>query len=108
MKHIKCIFGMHNWIAVARNTKFHTHYTDTGRKEYYLMSFYKCKYCEKRKFTSTYPHTYTRHIGINSSQLNWIDCGVIPQGSIDLTVYNKPKKSADIVDLKIIKNNNDK
>lgn len=65
---------------VAVNDNYHTSYTDTGKKEYHQMRFYRCD-CGKRSFKTDYQHPYNDHKGINKAKKNWIDTGVVPEKS---------------------------
>jgi hypothetical protein len=70
----------HTWELVACNDKYHTEYTDTGKKVYWNQRFYKCK-CGVRKHEDSRTSQYQTHEGLDSAKKNWIDAGVVPNGS---------------------------
>ena len=70
----------HTWELVACNDKYHTEYTDTSKKVYWNQRFYKCK-CGVRKHEDSRTSQYQTHEGLDSAKKNWIDAGVVPNGS---------------------------
>jgi hypothetical protein len=69
----------HRWELVACNDNYHTEYTDTGKKIYWKQRFYKCS-CGARKHEDN-RNQYQTHEGIDAAKKNWIDAGVVPNGS---------------------------
>ena len=120
MKRLGCFFGLHKFEVVAVNREYHTSYTDSNRVVYHTMRFYQCS-CGVRKFKTDYDNKYSSHHGINLAKDNWLDVGVVPNGSYDPRKTNNsyvptplpPKKtpivakSAKILDFKVIKGRTD-
>lgn len=75
---IKCKCNIHELVTIARDNTFCTKYVDQDDfVKYWLMSFYECKHCKKRKFTTNHP-TMERHNGMCAVKLNWIECRTLP------------------------------
>jgi hypothetical protein len=70
----------HCWELVACNDNYHTEYTDTGKKIYWKQRFYKCS-CGDRKHEDSRTSQFQMHEGLDSAKKNWIDAGVVPNGS---------------------------
>lgn len=71
----------HDWELVAVNDQYNTNYTDTGKQVFWHQRFYKCS-CGSRKHTDDRPSSHNgTHKGIDEAQKNWIDAGVVPNGS---------------------------
>ena len=70
---------VHRWELVACNDNYHTEYTDTGKKSYWKQRFYKCS-CGARKHEDD-RNQYQNHEGVDAAKKNWIDAGVVPNGS---------------------------
>ena len=69
----------HNWELVALNDQYHTNYTDVGKKVNWHQRFYQCA-CGARKHTDN-RDKYQKHEGVDQAKQNWIDAGVVPNGS---------------------------
>ena len=69
----------HDWELVALNDEYHTNYTDTGKKVNWHQRFYQCK-CGARKHTDN-REKYQRHEGVDQAKQNWLDTGMVPNGS---------------------------
>ena len=100
----KCrILYTHIWVTIARETSYCTVYTDKDYKKYWIMNFYQCSCCKKRKYTDNY-NSYGSHHGMELAKINWIELGILPDIS---NVYNEPivdqpKKSAKILKFECI------
>jgi len=120
LKSIGCFFGSHKFEVVAVNRDYHTTYTDSERVIYHTMRFYQCA-CGKRKFKTDYSIDYSKHRGINLARDNWLEVGVVPDGSYDPRTIGegyvptpprptkKPiiNKSAKVIPFKIIQGGTD-
>lgn len=92
---LKNLFHRCKPVLVSLNDNYHTTYTDTGKKVYHQMRFYRCE-CGIRTFKTDYDNNYSRHIGIDKAKQNWIDAGVVPASSYHPTESTQYVKIDDL------------
>lgn len=84
---LKCKLGKHNWITIGRNAEYYTVYVDHNDfKKYWVMSFYQCSCCGKRKYTDNYD-SFGKHNGMHWVKMNWLEVGILPENT---TQFNNP------------------
>lgn len=77
---------------VAVNDEYHTTYSDSGKKVYHQMRFYRCE-CGRKTFEANNNHT---HRGIDECKKNWKEAGVVPKNSYHPTENTQYVKIDDL------------
>lgn len=91
---LKCRIGMHDYSLVARDMNYTTKdqiSRNTFQTIRWMLSFYKCKHCGKRKMVHNQNATLFRgHTGVQRAEADWREAGVLTQTHIKIQPVTPP------------------